>query len=300
MTDYRLQDPAAGIIGPVKLETLRDLAASGVVKKDVLVAKDKGPFLPIAAFAELGEILPLLREAPLPSYAGDLAVVSFLSLMQRLMEQRATGQVVLRDGTRRKDVYFENGAPVFVTSTSTKERLGEVLVAKGRLSADDLRVALADAQERGRPLPDILVSNGLLSDLELRDALREQQLQRMVDVCTWERGSYAFFEARVYQGERLRLLLTVAEVAVRAVRVVSERSALARLEKHLHERPERRPSALFESCEPELDEEERAALVKVDGQKTIVQLLTEPGSRRAMLGTLFLLLETGGAGFRAR
>lgn len=297
MNDYRLQNPTSGVIGPIKLQTVRDLAQSGAVRKDVLVAKDDGPFLPIAAFAELSDILSVLPEAPIASYAGDLVRVPFLKLLLRLLDQRATGQLVVRDGTRRKDIYLEEGAPAFVTSTSPKERLGELLVSQGKITPEALRNALLQAQQTAKPLPEVLATLNLLSDASLRASLREQQVLRMVDVSTWDRGGYSFYDGRVYKGPRLYLELTVAEVAVRAARALSERSAMARMEKNLHERPCRVNSALFDACAVELNDEERLALDRVDGLKTVVQLLIEPGPRRTLLSVLFLLRETGAVTF---
>ena len=58
MPDYHLKDPRQGIIGPIRLETVRDLIDAGVIEGDVLVSKDGGAFVPLASLAELSATLP--------------------------------------------------------------------------------------------------------------------------------------------------------------------------------------------------------------------------------------------------
>ena len=50
---YRIQDAERGIIGPISLETVRDLFRSGVAGADARVSLDGGPFEDLGAHPDL-------------------------------------------------------------------------------------------------------------------------------------------------------------------------------------------------------------------------------------------------------
>lgn len=57
--------------------------------------------------------------------------------------------------------------------SAPRKRLGETLVERGLISADQLRIALQEQRERGRPLGEMLVALGFITDETLRDVLSE-------------------------------------------------------------------------------------------------------------------------------
>ncbi len=57
--------------------------------------------------------------------------------------------------------------------SAPRKRLGETLVERGLISADQLRIALQEQRERGRPLGETLVALGFITDETLRDVLSE-------------------------------------------------------------------------------------------------------------------------------
>jgi type II secretory ATPase GspE/PulE/Tfp pilus assembly ATPase PilB-like protein len=57
--------------------------------------------------------------------------------------------------------------------SAPRKRLGDTLVERGLISADQLRIALQEQRERGRPLGETLVALGFITDETLRDVLSE-------------------------------------------------------------------------------------------------------------------------------
>lgn len=294
--EYRLHT-RQGLIGPVKLETVRDLVDSGVLVADALVSRDDGPFVPLAAYPELVSMVrPGAVGEGAPRYSGDLDVASFMRLMVRLFAERATGLAVVRDATRRKDVYLELGHPVFLTSTIGRERLGEHLITRGRLDPEHLRVAL-EAQAADEHLGSALVRLGMMTQPEVHEALREQQLLRLVDLCAWEHGRYAFFEGTRYTGPHVDLGLETPELWVRAARGIPERLVLRRLGDVMHQVVSGFDARTVELCSPHLVGEERVAITAFNGERQAVQVVTAEsgahGRRRAVLTVLYLFWELG-------
>ena len=63
-----------------------------------------------------------------------------------------------------------------------QQQLGQVLIAKGILSEDQLRIALLEQQKSNQPLGKLLVSLGFVSEATLRDALSESQGKQSIDL----------------------------------------------------------------------------------------------------------------------
>ena len=61
-------------------------------------------------------------------------------------------------------------------------QLGQVLIAKGILSEDQLRIALLEQMTSNRPVGKLLVSLGFVSEATLRDALSESLGKRSIDL----------------------------------------------------------------------------------------------------------------------
>ena len=70
-----------------------------------------------------------------------------------------------------------------MTSPTTQQRqLGQVLIAKGILSEDQLRIALLEQMKTNQPVGKLLVSLGFVSEATLRDALSESLGKQAVDL----------------------------------------------------------------------------------------------------------------------
>ncbi|MEF8720667.1 MAG: hypothetical protein V5B44_24350 [Candidatus Accumulibacter necessarius] len=60
--------------------------------------------------------------------------------------------------------------------------LGQILITKGILSEDQLRIALLEQMKSNQPIGKLLVSLGFVSEATLRDALSESLGKQSVDL----------------------------------------------------------------------------------------------------------------------
>ena len=67
-------------------------------------------------------------------------------------------------------------------TTARQRQLGQVLIAKGILSEDQLRIALLEQMKSNRPVGKLLVSLGFVSEATLRDALSESLGKQSIDL----------------------------------------------------------------------------------------------------------------------
>ena len=147
-----------------------------------------------------------------PDDAGDFAVTSPLRVLFRLLTARATGLLVVAVGGIKKDLYVRDGQPEYVSSNVASELFGNYLVSKGVLSDGELAMALAMMPHYGGKLGDTLVGLGLLKPLEVFRHLTRQVRSKIVDVCTWTKGSFGWYAGRENTREAFPLDFNAFEI----------------------------------------------------------------------------------------
>ena len=73
-------------------------------------------------------------------------------------------------------------APDQTNAAPPQRQLGQVLIAQGILSEDQLRIALLEQQKSDQPLGKLLVALGFVSEATLRDALSESLGKQSIDL----------------------------------------------------------------------------------------------------------------------
>ena len=147
-----------------------------------------------------------------PDDAGDFAVSPPIGVLYRLAVSRASGLLVVGVGGIRKEIYFREGIPEYVSSNVTNELFGEYLVQESVLSSGELSMALAMMSRYKNRLGDTLVGLNLLTPLEVLRYLTRQVRKKLVDVCTWGRGSFTWYAGRENTREAFPLDLNAFEV----------------------------------------------------------------------------------------
>jgi hypothetical protein len=147
-----------------------------------------------------------------PDDAGDFGITSPLRVLFRLMTARATGLLVVAVGGIKKEIYVRDGQPEYVSSNVASELFGNYLVTKGVLSDGELAMALAMMPHYGGKLGDTLVGLGLLKPLEVFRHLTRQVRTKIIDVCTWNKGGFAWYAGRENPREAFPLDFNAFEI----------------------------------------------------------------------------------------
>ncbi|MBP6841224.1 MAG: protein kinase [Kofleriaceae bacterium] len=150
--------------------------------------------------------------ADTPDDHGDFAETPALKLLYRLLVGNLTGLLVVQVGGIKKEIYIRDGQPEFVSSNVASELFGNYLVAKGVLSDGELAMALAMMPHYGGKLGDTVVGLGLLKPLEVFRHLTRQVRSKLIDVCTWSKGTFAWYGGRENPREAFPLDLNIYEV----------------------------------------------------------------------------------------
>ena len=236
---------------------------------------------------------PLLADISEPADdAGDFSTTPALRVLFRLMTARATGLLVVAVGGIKKEIYVRDGQPEYVSSNVASELFGNYLVTKGVLSDGELAMALAMMPHYGGKLGDTLVGLGLLKPLEVFRHLTRQVRTKIIDVCTWNKGSFAWYAGRENPREAFPLDFNAFEILGAGAMAVSDDVIDAWIARHSTERPR---SSRTRRVGP--DRFEVKGLVELydslDGHRTMGEIIDNHEAREERLryGRMLALLD---------
>lgn len=125
--------------------------------------------------------------------SGSLEDVSVADVMQFIHLGRRTGTLVLSAGGESAMIGFHRGKLVSARSPA-QPKLGDLLVDAGVLSRAELEDTLADETQGAgrRSLGQVLLARGVVGADELRRRVVEQIERTVSEVVAWTRGSFEF------------------------------------------------------------------------------------------------------------
>ena len=127
----------------------------------------------------------------------DLSVTPISETLRRLSEGRASGDLQVRSGKTVKTVFFDHGRIVFAASNLKKDRLGEALIALGRITDEEFTraSALMDDGKHRRRFGEALVRAGVMDKNELGHSVARQVKVIVMSLFPLTEGA-AFFDER--------------------------------------------------------------------------------------------------------
>ncbi|XXF77325.1 response regulator [Myxococcaceae bacterium GXIMD 01537] len=194
------------------------------------------------------------------------------SLFTAFYLSRETGELGVQRGKVKKVVYFEKGTPVFALSNLLADRFGQFLVRVGKIRPEQLQDATQVAQQTGRRTGDILVERALLKDTERLYYIGQQVKAVIYSLFAWEDGTYVMSFKEKAAAESIKLDVHPANLIVRGIKKLYKPERLRRLLQ-----PEDRllpaVAPAYQFNEVELERWEAELLPKIDGNRTVAELL---------------------------
>ena len=230
-----------------------------------------------------------------PARSGELAVEHALGVLYRITAERSTGLLVLAVGGVRKEIYFRNGVPEFVSSNVAGELFGTYLVNAKVLNAGELDMALAVMPHFGGKLGDTLVGLGLMKPLEVFRHLTLQVRHKLIDVVSWVNGSYEWYPGRENPRPAFPLDLDPLEVYGAGAKALPSGVLTSWLDRHaaLRYRAVHNPKLVPELFQ--LGRVTRQVMELLDGRRTLRELATQKHTgvgRDETLRVVYLLVHT--------
>lgn len=225
---------------------------------------------------------------------GSLKEASLPDVLQLLAMGKKTGCLSVNHRSNFGYIYFDKGRISYASIVNRRDRLGDMLVKNGIITADQLRLAIeAQDRHRDRRIGELLMDMGYLSRDALRQHIREQIEEAVYFLFTWNQGSFNF-EADV-QPEEQEFLVSInpESLLLEGARRVDEWT--------LVEKKIPTFDIVFEIDRPklaksdiELTPEQRALLELVDGQRDVQQIIDASGMGEFDVGKLLYGLATAG------
>ena len=201
---------------------------------------------------------------------GSLAERDFPTLMLSLYKERWSGQVTLTSAGVGKTITVQDGKMVFASSSSTDDRLGEMLLRRGRVSLQQLMDG-SDAMAPGKRLGTILVQQGALTPKDLVAGVVDQTREIIYSLFLWTEGHY-----RVQEGppsaEAIKLNLSTPDLIVEGIRRIDAWSRIARAIGGKDARYERAPDFEAAIAAMSLGQELRAIVETLVAPRTVGEI----------------------------
>jgi hypothetical protein len=210
------------------------------------------------------------KATELAGLRGRLSDVGLPSVLSVLQESGRTGVLALVNAGVRKSIYFLDGKLVFASSSLTQDRLGEVLLRGGKISADEY-LRLSQRIRGGQRLGKALVENGVLSPRDLWWAIEQQVKEIVWSIFNWEDGYFHFEEDELPRREKITFDLDVEKLVVEGIR---RSDGGGPIREHfistdcVVERASKAPPL-------ELDPHEKHVLTLIDGKRTVAEICQE-------------------------
>lgn len=187
-----------------------------------------------------------------------------------------TGELTIQKGKVKKTVYFEKGRPCFAISNLVTDRFGPFLARVGKITQGQLELVQAAADKTRRRSGDVLVEMGVLDEAERLYYVAQQVKAIIYSIFGWEEGQFRLHFADKAAREAVKIDLHPANLIVRGVKKLYKPERLLRLlspEDRLT--PSQQPA--YGLHEVELERWEAELLPKVDGTRTLAELIRIAG-----------------------
>ena len=157
---------------------------------------------------------------------GSLAEHDVPELVQHVHESRWTGTLALTCAGVGKNVHVQDGRLVFASSTSPDERLGVLLLRRGKITLRQLTEAGQDVTP-GKRLGTILVEKGILPPEGLVKAVTDQAQEIIYGAFLWTEGHYRMQE-QAGSSEAITLKIRTPEMIMEGIRRIEAWSRIHR------------------------------------------------------------------------
>lgn len=201
---------------------------------------------------------------------GDIETTSVPELLRSLTTSQETGVLTCRSGDEMKSISIHRGHIAYAASNNKDERLGEILLMEGRITARQF----LEASKLVRPgvrLGAILVDIGAIEAEDLIPAVEHHVRQILFDLFTWTSGDYEFAMKELDPAGVVRLNIATENLILEGVRRTRSWSQVIRALGSI-ETVFFRTGATDTLYRLDLTTEEQEILGRVNGRATVEQI----------------------------
>ncbi len=221
---------------------------------------------------------------------GKIEPLALIDVLAYLGRSQASGALrVTRDGVE-KSIIISDGTIVFASSSMTGDRLGDMLLASGKISQDQYDQATYLTHQRAIRHGRALVEVGAISPKQLWETIQDQIRNIALSVIPWEHGQFEFTRQDLKKKESITLQWPIFDMVQDVIRNMAN---VPLFKTRFTDR-----SQVLELDEPDqmiqLEPYERHILSFVDGHCTVGQICEHSDfGELETLRVLYLLMSLG-------
>ncbi len=131
---------------------------------------------------------------PSLQHSGKIQATPLPVILESLQNEKATGTLTVSLSNIEKCIHIKDGQIIFATSSDEHDRLGQILVKEGMISAEKLEAALKLYSKNVglKKLGAILVENGFIAPKDLFSGLKAQVKEIIYSLFMWDDAKYRF------------------------------------------------------------------------------------------------------------
>lgn len=156
------------------------------------------------------------------SLTGDLKTMSLPDILQWIALGQKTGTLQVERRSIKKRIIVRDGLIFSSWSNDPRESLGQFLIRLRLVTEEELFKALLTQEEKGRLIGSILVADGILTEEDLRQALKAKAEETIYDLFLWPSGAFQFKEGDFPHDVLITFETPVTPVIMEGIRRVDE------------------------------------------------------------------------------
>jgi hypothetical protein len=148
------------------------------------------------------------------SITGNLKTMELAELLQWLAGAMKTGTLVVENGKITKQIFFRDGMIISTASTDRREHLGAFLVSNGLITDEELNQAIRMQESNKMLLGKILSTIGAISEQDIDRMLRLKAEESIYDVFTWPEGAFRFLDQQLPAANMVPIQIDVPAITL--------------------------------------------------------------------------------------
>jgi curved DNA-binding protein CbpA len=208
---------------------------------------------------------------------GALSDFDISDILLGLQRSSKTGVIFLRINNIQKTIYFKGGDMIFAASNLVEDRLGEMLVREGSITADDYKRSSDVVRREKKRHGAVLVEMGIIKAKDLFEAVKRSVENIILSALSFRDGDFLFKEGELPTDEVITLKLSAANLIYRGVKAIRDIEIIKSLcpgaEDVLSFSSD--PLNLFQDLK--FEQGDRKILSIVDGKNTFRQIIEASG-----------------------
>jgi len=212
-----------------------------------------------------------------PILQGDLSRIQLPDVLSFVSMIRRSGRLLLKRGPLERTLVWKEGDIVFASSNSPEDSLGQFLLRNGKITQqqyEDSKRRVTATMRHGK----LLVQMGAISPKDLWWGVKNQALEIIYSLFSWNEGSFEFCEtAEELASEKIVLSLNTSSVIMEGIRRLDESGRIKEKVPSLEVIFMRLSGVTPDFDELEMNDAEISLYNSIDGKLTVRELIGKSG-----------------------